>query len=1188
MARQDETDCKKLDSNSAFLPLCITSYRSKDEAEKLVSCLHHEGSYFLCFSYGLYTGTSNELKAKVEFALDGPFVVNYATVPMFMSASFCHLLMFNDGSIKGFKCENNKFETIYDSNVAPKLDTISLLTSSWLNASFEGVLYTCNKNISYDSDLHTLCTTIYSFDFREGIVERFYATDGEEIISFDFISREDLLDDATCTGKSHVYFLCLLKSCYSENLLLKEYNLAGKHGSRKFDLNEYRQYNLLPICDNEFCYMKVVCDHTIVVLTNNYTQIINIEARGLTNGAFFNNKGLPNVENYQFLKDSYDVIYERSVILLTIFDVYANKYTAKIHTRSLHRDHVLKELQWTKERVFKLPKHDLCDVILQLPREKYIAVTRINGVNFISKDHRGSKLEKVKSGPAYTNKVYLASQVIGNKGTDIDSLLLGGSFNSRRGFLEKKILVYDKTLFKLVTSSKALVENVTDFWVTDLALNGGDEFAYESGGLIYKNGIFLMDEPYDYGLFVSRTGKVLKAGMDGSTGEFRQVDFLQSNHNSSTMFCYPVQNSKLRISILEAKSGFLRKKEEFFIHGLNSKESIVSCFSDGAEKYLFVIYLDGVFSVWNANQKKVATSHPDYSFIAYDQLIKISWLGKKHKHDSIYVIASSYTGCVRVYKSESNFLRVDLEIHSLYDQKLELLDTIPSLPLVFLYNDKEIILLNLQNMSYGCIQLGLVPRRMRIRPGKALFSLCVLDYDSRISIFEFGSTFYREGFTKQMTSLKPQLENHIFYLPSIPVELYTVPNNLNQAVVCLVDSNSRQYKLMLFNYASMKAVSTFSFSDEKYLHAVVKPLWPEQNSIYLSQRPFYGNKFVVCLGVGEKRTKFWLFEIRNNNIIQLYANYLEDCIFSVFIYYECNLVLFSGDSGIAAYKINMLKEGAEILEAYSFPALSSINHIGLPAYMSGDYLVQFEILRDFLRTRLPIRTSIEYPSEYPECPYLGFKRLGSITQVATKIIPKKLREPKNDCLASDKNYLLGRLSDLSCATLKYSNRSYVATIGIDNTLTIYEDSKLSVDKGGLVMPYLKIRLPNKIISLAAIPDGFQNLQICPNFNSQRLEGVIPLFLLCGTEGQIYIISEFIGELWMRTLHDYKKIKLECKRAFRRSEKSMRNVTKQYSVSKETGINESGFDELARNSKRRHIDHSPYKTIDFFDPVKLKR
>lgn len=51
------------------------------------------------------------------------------------------------------------------------------------------------KTYPYDSDLHTLCTTIYSFDFREGIVERFYATDGEEIISFDFISREDLLDE---------------------------------------------------------------------------------------------------------------------------------------------------------------------------------------------------------------------------------------------------------------------------------------------------------------------------------------------------------------------------------------------------------------------------------------------------------------------------------------------------------------------------------------------------------------------------------------------------------------------------------------------------------------------------------------------------------------------------------------------------------------------------------------------------------------------------------------------------------------------------------------------------------------------------------------------------------------------------------------------------------------------------------
>lgn len=100
-------------------------------------------------------------------------------------------------------------------------------------------------------------------------------------------------------------------------------------------------------------------------------------------------------------------------------------------------------------------------------------------------------------------------------------MFLGGSFNLRRGFLEKKILVYDKILFKLVIFFKALVENVIDFWVIDLVFNGGDEFVYELGGLIYKNGIFLMDEFYDYGLFVFRTGKVLKVGMDGFIGEFR-------------------------------------------------------------------------------------------------------------------------------------------------------------------------------------------------------------------------------------------------------------------------------------------------------------------------------------------------------------------------------------------------------------------------------------------------------------------------------------------------------------------------------------------------------------------------------------------------------------------------------------------------------------------------------------------
>ncbi|QHS72756.1 uncharacterized protein SPAR_E00450 [Saccharomyces paradoxus] len=1189
MARQDETGSKQSESNASFLPLCITSHKSKDEAEKLVSCLHHEGSYYLCFSYGLYTGTSNELKAKVEFALDGPFIVNYTTIPKFKSAFFCHLLMFNDGSIKGFKYENNKFEIIYNSNVAPKLDTISSSVSSWLNASLDGILYTCNNNMSYDSSLRTFGATIYSFNFKNGLVQKFYATDGEEIISFHFISREDLLGDITHAGKSDAYFFCLLKSDYSENLLLKEYHSSGNHEDRKFDLYEYRQYNLLPISDDEFCYMEVICGHTIIVLTNTYTQILKIETRGLKRGAFFKNKGLPNAENYKFLRDSYNVIYEKTVIFLTIFDAYANRYTTKIHTGSLKENHAQEDLQWSKGKVFKLPKHDLCDIILQLPGEKYITLTRINGINFISRNHRGSKLHKVKGGPVYTNRVYLASQVIRNKGTDIDSLLLCGSFNSKKGFLEKKFLVYNKNLFKLVTSTKVLLENVTDFWVTDLVINGGDKFAYESGGLVYRNGILLMDELYDCNILVTRTGKFLKADMDGSTGEIRQFDIMLSDHNSSTMFCYPIQNSGVRISTFEAKSDSLRKIKDFFFQGLDSKESIVSCFSDGNEKYLFAVYSEGRISVWDDSQKKVATSHPDYSFIAYDQLIKESWVGKNHEDDSIYIIASSYVGCVRVYKSESNFLRVVLEMHSSLDQKLELLDTIPTLPLVFLYNDKEIILLNLQNMSYGYVQLGLVPRRMRILPGKVLFSLCILDDESRISIFDFSKTFHREYFTKQMVPLKPQLENYMLDLPSVPVQLYTIPNNLSQAVACLVDTNSRQYKLMLFDYVLMKTISTFSFSNEKYSHAVVKPLWPDQDSIYSSLGPFYGNKFIVCLGIDDKRTKFWLFEIRNNSIIQLYANYLEDCICSVLIYYECNMVLFSGGSGIAAYKINILKEGSEILEAYSFPTLASVNHMGLPIYMSGDYLVQFEPLRGFVRTHLPIRTSIEHPSEHTERSYLSFKEFGSITQVATKTIFKEPTGCENDYLASGKNYPLDRLSGLSCTKLKYSNRSYVAIIGADNTLTIYEDSdKLLADKDGLTIPYLKIRLPNKIISLAVIPDGFQNLQICPSFNDQRLEGVIPLFVLCGTEGQIYIISEFIGELWMRTLHNYKTVKLEHERAIRRPGTNMRNVTKRYSASKETGINESGFDELARNLKRRHIDHPPYKTIDFFDPLKLKR
>ena len=268
MARQDETGSKQSESNASFLPLCITSHKSKDEAEKLVSCLHHEGSYYLCFSYGLYTGTSNELKAKVEFALDGPFIVNYTTIPKFKSAFFCHLLMFNDGSIKGFKYENNKFEIIYNSNVAPKLDTISSSVSSWLNASLDGILYTCNNNILYDSSLHTFGANIYSFDFRNRSIETFYAADGQVIISFGFVSRENLTGDITYTDKSDVYLVCLLKSEYSDNLLLEEYHRVEGHENENTGFSGYRKCNLLRTSDNEFCHMKIICGDTIIVLTN--------------------------------------------------------------------------------------------------------------------------------------------------------------------------------------------------------------------------------------------------------------------------------------------------------------------------------------------------------------------------------------------------------------------------------------------------------------------------------------------------------------------------------------------------------------------------------------------------------------------------------------------------------------------------------------------------------------------------------------------------------------------------------------------------------------------------------------------------------------------------------------------------------------------------------------------------------
>lgn len=48
--------------------------------------------------------------------------------------------------------------------------------------------------------------------------------------------------------------------------------------------------------------------------------------------------------------------------------------------------------------------------------------------------------------------------------------------------------------------------------------------------------------------------------------------------------------------------------------------------------------------------------------------------------------------------------------------------------------------------------MGVTPRKMRIHPEKAWFSLCVLDIESQINVFDFATTFDHGDPTNGMVS----------------------------------------------------------------------------------------------------------------------------------------------------------------------------------------------------------------------------------------------------------------------------------------------------------------------------------------------------------------------------------------------------------------------------------------------------
>lgn len=447
-------------------------------------------------------------------------------------------------------------------------------------------------------------------------------------------------------------------------------------------------------------------------------------------------------------------------------------------------------LKWSFKNIKKLLKlkSETIDFMYGIEGGIYVLASSKSGIQIVDVFQQSTLKAP---GCGYYRKTYFDGHPIFNHGSDLDTLLLCGTYDGFNGFFEKQVFQYH---YRTVSCQYFSHKPVMDIWLTRKGV------FYESMGMVY---IGDSASQFDNGIWVSKNGSLI-------SDENRDILFitpvLDPFEDDTDCLLIIREKGDLEIVNVDTEHNF-KKIIQFKLGNWLNEASLISATYRSKEEECYVIaYINYHWLNLYCNNALICKIAVSPNFVVAD--IKILDDAK-----GLLVIATSFDGKVRIYSvSEKTIL---LEIGSAFECEMYITDMRGSL---LFYNQHEVILVQLKDLTYGSIALPLKPIKI-ISDDE--YHIYVLDDMWRLSLIEIS--------LPQRPISQPI---HHDFCGFVPLKMLPV-SNTHHMIIVLKGFLQRKIQILLFDYRSMKVLKQSEWTTD-CSNVLLEEVWDYAILYYLN------------------------------------------------------------------------------------------------------------------------------------------------------------------------------------------------------------------------------------------------------------------------------------------------------------------------------------------------------------------
>lgn len=763
---------------------------------------------------------------------------------------------------------------------------------------------------------------------------------------------------------------------------------------------------------------------------------------------------------------------EKESVIFDIYDSSGQVYEA-IYTNSSHKKPILR---WAKKDLH-IPgssKVDEIDFIARIHSNLYLIVSKVRGITILN---RASKtVTKVSSCP-YKNVIYLDGNSISNGGSNLDSVILCGAYTNCHGFLEKQYLQYDKNSSHIVFTQNLSHTPVENIWASDLGLvyesmgnlykaNSDEKFRdFKNGVWFTKNGIDINDEHNNI-LFTSPLSSHVKDVPDSllilfTNGDLKALKF-RSQNESEQLFSLELGPQVIDSTVAAGTYNFT---DESFYVATYHEYGWLSLYSNVGQVFKVPLDLD---------------------YFVAELLVKII-------DATVYVIATSFDGRGRVYVPTSNSHL--LEIIAPSGTQLRVTDVGIHISSIILYNEQDVILVQLEEMIHGALDLGISPIQIVPCGEDRPFAFLVLGNNWSVSLIDFSLV--------EDASLVPRVKSSLYDLGNfIPLKMLILRTNL--AVIVLKNDVRKNLRIILFDFSLMKVIAKYDI-DKDCSNILLCHLCSEDFQLNSLSDLLLQNMIIVYY-INENVPYFHLFSVNRHALTLQQTEKLLHPALTIAVEQNAMKLVFDGIYTMV-YNINVdYKDEKITLQCASGMEFLSSTHLCTEMSSSSKLRTSGPLIAPH---RLEV-TDNEITSGRADETH-NTNSYDLITQVATKRVYMKPKNMSNEAKSLPESRF-SKDSDIfrefMRTSKKFEGKYYRIMVDCSNHVYIsYSSDEHYTVNARKAKPFCSFRMNETIINVSPISSTSISLKRASTGVVGRLNGEVPLFIITCSNSAVYVLTE---------------------------------------------------------------------------------